>query len=248
VGRNAAGKIVAIIQARMGSTRLPGKVLAEIEGHPMLWHVVQRVQTAKSLDCAVVATTTGRDDNVIADFCRECGFHCFRGSERDVLDRYYSAARHYRAEAIVRITSDCPLIDPQIVDSVVHAFTSQQPDYASNCIERTFPRGLDTEILTMRALESTWCDAVYDHQREHVTAYIYENPKKFNILSIKGDDDHSAHRWTVDTREDLDFVRAVYSRFQDASFLWNDVLRIIELEPQLATINSWIRQKAVHEG
>ena len=232
----------------MGSTRLPGKVLADIHGHPMLWHVVHRTRAAKTVDEVLVATTTEPSDDVILDFCREHQVPCFRGSEKDVLDRYYQAARQHCAEIVIRITSDCPLIDPDIIDKTVRAFFDQQPDYASNSLRRTYPRGLDTEVMSFRTLESAWHDARQPYQRSHVTPYIYENPAQFRILSVTGDVDHSAYRWTVDTAEDLDLVRAVYSRMPVEEFRWSDVIRLMERQPELAEINRAVAQKALQEG
>lgn len=240
-------KVVAIVQARMGSTRLPGKVLRDVQGHPMLWYVVQRARGAETVDEVVVATTTEPADEVIVDFCREHRIGCFRGSEDDVLDRYYQAARQHGAKIVVRITSDCPLIDPEIVDKTVQAFLDRPPDYASNTMVRTYPRGLDTEVMSFRALELAWRQARQPYQRSHVTPYIYENPGQFRILSVTGEVDHSACRWTVDTPEDLEFVRAVYARMDGEEFLWSDVLRLIEREPELAEINRSVAQKALHE-
>lgn len=232
----------------MGSTRLPGKVLADIRGYPMLWYVVQRTRAAASLHEIVVATTIEPADDAIVAFCSEYGVSCFRGSEHDVLDRYYHAARQHNAEAVVRITSDCPLIDGRIVDKVVRAFLSEKPDYASNCVVRTYPRGLDTEVLTFRALELAWDEARQPYQRSHVTPYIYENPERFRILSVTGEGDLSAYRWTVDTPEDLELVRALYGHFPDERFLWSDAVELMERDPQLAEINRLVAQKALHEG
>ncbi len=241
-------KVVAIIQARMGSSRLPGKVLALIQGHPMLWHVVRRTLSAKTLDEVIVATTTQSGDVAIVALCRELGVGCFQGSEPDVLDRYYQAALRAKADAVVRITSDCPLIDPEIVDKVVKAFLSEKPDYASNSLVRTYPRGLDTEVMTFGALERAWSNARQKYERSHVTPYIYENPGKFDLLSVTGEQDQSAYRWTVDTPEDLEFVRAVYDRLEGKRCLLGDVLRLMEREPELAEINRAVSQKELHEG
>jgi spore coat polysaccharide biosynthesis protein SpsF len=241
-------KVVAIIQARVGSTRLPAKVLADIQGHPMLWHVVERTRAAGTLDEVVVATTTQPGDDVIVAFCREQGVECFRGSENDVLDRYYRAALLHDAQAVVRITSDCPLIDPTIVDKTVTAFLKERPDYASNSVDRTYPRGLDTEVMTFDALELAWREARQVYERVHVTPYLYEIPGKFRVLSVTGDKDYSACRWTVDTPQDLEFVRAVYARMGSEKFLWSDVLKVLEREPELAEINRSIAQKELHAG
>ena len=240
--------VVAIIQARTGSTRLPGKVFADIKGRPMLWHVAHRVRAAHALDEIIVATTTEPADNLIAEFCREYSLNCFRGSEKDVLDRYYQAAREYRADAVVRITSDCPLIDPEIIDKTVQSFLEKSCDYASNSIVCSFPRGLDVEVMSFGALEVAWREAMRSYQRAHVTPYLYENPGRFKILSITAGADYSAHRWTVDTPEDLEFVGAVYSRFEDEIFLFKDVLKLLDREPDLAEINRSVAQKALQEG
>jgi spore coat polysaccharide biosynthesis protein SpsF len=241
-------KVAAIIQARMGSTRLSGKVLAGVGDHPMLWYVIERTRAAETLDKVIVATTTEPADDIIVAFCRQHGVSCFRGSEKDVLDRYYHAARQHDVEIIVRITSDCPLIDPGIVDKTVRSFLAEQPDYASNSLVRTYPRGLDTEVMTVRALETAWREARQPYQRSHVTPYIYENPGRFRILSVTGEEDYSAYRWTVDTPEDLELVRAIYARFESKEFFFSDVLRLMEREPELAEINRSIAQKALHEG
>lgn len=232
----------------MGSTRLPGKVLADIRGYPMLWYVVQRTRAAKLLNEVVVATSTEPADDVIVAFCQAHGVDYFRGSELDVLDRYYQAARQHQAEIVVRITSDCPLIDPDVVDKTVRAFLTEQPDYTSNCVVRTYPRGLDTEVMTFRALERASREARQPHERTHVTPYLHQNPGKFRILSVTGDEDYSAGRWTVDTPEDLEFVRAIYARLEGAEFPWTDVVKLLEREPELAEINRSVMQKALHEG
>jgi len=241
-------KVVAIIQARMGSSRLPGKVLANIQGQPMLWYVLRRTQAARTLDEVVIATTTEPDDDAIVAFCNEQGAKHFRGSQHDVLDRYYHAACQYNARAVVRITSDCPLIDPEIVDKTVRAFLNEQPDYASNSLVRTYTRGLDTEVMTFAALQLAWTEAGQPYQRAHVTPYIYENPGKFKLLSVRSEQNYSSCRWTVDTPEDLELVRAIYSRFEDKNILLGDVLKLMEREPQLAEINRSVAQKALQEG
>jgi spore coat polysaccharide biosynthesis protein SpsF len=232
----------------MGSTRLPGKVLADIQGHAMLWYVVERTRTAKTVDQVVVATTIEPADNAVVALCGDYGVPCYRGSQDDVLDRYYQTACQHGAEAVVRITSDCPLIDPEIIDKTVRAFLVELPDYASNSVVRTYPRGLDTEVMTFPTLYRAWREAQQPYQRAHVTPYIYETPGRFKILSVTGDEDYSAHRWTVDTPEDLEFVRAVYRRSEGKGLRLGDVLKLIEREPQLAEINRSIAQKALHEG
>lgn len=230
----------------MGSSRLPRKVLAGIGGRTMLSHVVRRATAAKTLQKVVVATSSEPADDVVEAWCQDNGVSFFRGSENDVLDRYYHAAYHYRAEAVTRITSDCPMIDPEIIDRTVSAFLDQRPDYASNTRARTYPRGLDTEVMTFAALQRAWSEARNPYQRIHVTPFIYENPEMFSILSVTGETDYSCYRWTVDTHEDLEFVRAVYARLGE-TFSYHDALGLIKREPKLAEINRFVTQKALHD-
>jgi len=240
---------IALVQARMGSTRLPGKVLMDIAGQPMLAHVVERSLRARTLDGLVIATTKNPVDEAIVTEARRLGVPAFRGSEEDVLDRYYRAAKEHDASVIVRITADCPLIDPTVVDFVVEAFRKTSPDYASNILERTFPQGLDTEVVKLEALERAWREASKAYQRAHVTPYIYEHPERFRLYSVRNAEDLSSHRWTVDTKEDLEFVREVYSRLGSGGrFGWRDVLDLIRHEPELESINRHVRQKTLEEG
>jgi spore coat polysaccharide biosynthesis protein SpsF len=241
-------KTVAIIQARMGSTRLPGKVMKEISGEPMLSRVVNRTRRARLLDDVMVATSTEVSDDTIEDYCRHISAPVFRGCELDVLDRYYRAAQFHGADVVVRITSDCPLIEPEIIDRSVTEFMEQCPDYASNGMVRTFPRGLDVEVMSLAALERAWSEATEGYQRVHVTPYLYQS-SHFRLLNIVNDVDYSCHRWTVDTALDLDFVRAVYRRLGPAdTFNWREVIRLVEEEPALAEINRSVAQKALHEA
>jgi len=241
-------RIVAIVQARMGSSRLPGKALRDILGRTMLARVVRRAKRSALIDRLVVATTENYADNAIVSECESLGVSSFRGSEDDVLDRYYQAARAFHANCIVRITSDCPLIDPEIIDSVVQAFLDGGPDYASNTIISTYPRGLDVEVFSFEALEEAWHNASRDFEHVHVTPYIYQHPELFHKLAVTGEKDWSRYRWTVDTKEDLDLVRAIYAKMdRDDLFSWRAVLELFEREPDLADINRHIRQKSLEE-
>jgi len=236
--------VVAIIQARMGSTRLPGKVLKDLCGETVLARVVNRTRRATLLNKVVVATSVQPADDAILQECGRLSVACFRGDEADVLDRYYRAAEKFSADAIVRITSDCPLIDPEVSDKTIRAFLEQHPDYASNVLERRYPRGLDTEVMTFAALETARREARDPHQREHVTPFLYQHPERFRLVSVTGDRDYSHYRWTLDTVEDLEFLRSVYRRRAEASDpAWQDVLRILEREPDLAAINEHVKQK-----
>lgn len=242
-------KIAAIVQARMGSTRLPGKVLKDLGGKTALSRVVSRVRRTRTISEILIATSTAPADDAILEECANLSVNVFRGEEQDVLDRYYRAAVSVQAEYIVRITSDCPLIDPAVTNWVIESFLEKMPDYASNALERTFPRGLDTEVMSLAALERAWRDAKEVYQRAHVTPYIYQNSGAFQILSLRGDSDHSNHRWTLDTQDDLKFMQAVFHRFQGRDdFSWRDVLALVERERDLAAINSNVAHKALQEG
>jgi spore coat polysaccharide biosynthesis protein SpsF len=241
-------KTVAIIQARMGSTRLPGKIMMDLGGDTVLARVVRRVSRATLIEKIVVATTHNAADDTVVRECDRLGVACFRGSEDNVLDRYYRAAIENGAEAVVRITSDCPMIEPEISDSVVRGFLEKHPDYASNTVQRTYPRGLDTEVMTFAALAKSWTEGTQPYERTHVTPYLYLNPQLFQLLHVTDERDYSQYRWTVDTPEDLAFVRAVYDRLGNVdTFHWRDVLSLLDREPQLLRLNQHIVQKALRE-
>lgn len=242
-------KIAAIIQARMGSSRLPNKVLMDLGGAAVLDRVLHRLGRSRLLQELLVATTKAPQDNFIVKHCEQGGIKVFRGSEQDVLDRYYRAAEHLYADVVVRITSDCPVIDPDVTDATIQAFLDHHVDYASNVRVRTYPRGLDTEVMTVQALERAWREAGKPYEREHVTPYIYQNPSVFKLHGIENAVDYSQHRWTLDTSEDLRLLRAIYARFGGSDdFAWREVLELVESDPLLADINRHVAQKAVHEG
>jgi len=241
-------KVVAIIQARLGSTRLPGKVLVLLAGEPALARVVRRLARARTLDEIVVATTTRPADDEIESFCDERGWLCSRGSEDDVLDRYYQAAIAREADVVVRITSDCPLIEPIVVDRVVGEFLARYPeiDYVSNVApQRTYPRGLDTEAVSMEALRRVWAEIRDAEYREHVTLYIRRHAETFRIHNVTNETDLSGMRWTVDTPEDLAFVRRIYDHFGNDTFSWQDVLAALEQHPEWLDINRHVQHKKV---
>jgi spore coat polysaccharide biosynthesis protein SpsF len=239
-------KIVAIVQARVGSSRLPGKVLADIAGQSMLRRVIERVRRIPGLSEVVVATTLAPEDEAIVEECGRIGAPFFRGSENDVLDRYYCACNKQGADAVVRITSDCPLIDPVESGKVVDAFLAQAADLAANDIKATYPLGLGTEVIARKVLHLTWSHATKPYERQHVTPYIYQHPEQFHLVNVEAPSNHGNLRWTVDTPADLEFVRSVYTRL-DGSFNWHDVLSLLEREPDLIEINRHIRQKALEE-
>jgi spore coat polysaccharide biosynthesis protein SpsF len=274
-------RIAAIVQARMGSARLPGKVLMDIAGAPMLDRVLDRTSRATLLDEVVVATTSEPADDELSDYCRTRSWPCFRGSQFDVLDRYLQTARAARADIIVRVTADCPLIDGRLVDEVIRTLFSGQPspaldataginatyDFAANRLpppwKRTYPIGLDVEVCTSAALERAWREAREPQQREHVMPYLYEgvelqplpggilagsSPRGFRVAVLECPGDYGSHRWTVDTAQDLEFVRGVYDRLAGATeFAWTDVLALVESDPQLVKINAGIKHKSLRD-
>ncbi len=244
-------RTVAIIQARLGSTRLPGKVLLDLGGKTVLGRVVERVGRMKTVKDLVVATSSLESDDAIEAECRRLGVPCFRGSEEDVLDRFRGAADTMEAEQCVRITADCPLIDPGVSDDIVAQFEAADPpvDYASNKIPQSFPRGLDTEVFSRYALDLAVKWAKKPYHRTHVTAYMYQTPEIFTMLSVVSDVDRASWRWTLDTPEDLTFIRAVYEALEGKpDFDWLDVVALVEADPMLAAINAHVVQKEIEEG
>ncbi len=258
-------RTIAIIQARMGATRLPGKVLKDIAGQPMLVRVVERAHRARTLDEVIVATTAQSQDDPVVELCRERGYPCSRGSQQDVLDRYYQAARAFGAQVVVRITADCPVIDPGLVDLTVEEYRKSGADFAANRLPppwpRTYPIGLDVEVCSFTGLEQAWRKADQPFQREHVMPYFYEgippdalrstknastvSPRGFHVLLVNHDPDCGALRWTVDTPQDLELMRQIYARFGNREdFGWTELLSLFEREPDLALINASVQQKS----
>jgi len=227
----------------MGSSRRRGKVMAEIAGRPMLEHVVRRAQRATTLELVVVATSDHPNDDAVAQFCSNTDIPCFRGSEDDVLDRYYQAGRKYKADPIVRLTADCPLLDPVVIDQVVEVFRSGDYDYVSNALEPTYPDGLDAEVLRFRALEQAWQEARWQTEREYPTAYIFKHPELFRLRNVRHDVDLSDLRWTVDEPDDLEFVRRVYQHLgPEPSFGMQEILNLLRQHPELKQINAGIER------
>jgi spore coat polysaccharide biosynthesis protein SpsF len=231
-------RTIALIQARMSSSRLPGKVLQDIAGQPMLGRVVHRAQQAKSVDLVAVITSTNAEDDAIEMLCQKNNIPYFRGSLDDVLDRYYQAAIHFQADNVVRLTADCPLLDPKIIDKVVQTFHKSAFDYVSNALECTYPDGLDTEIFRFEALERAWQEARLKSEREHVTPYIFKHPELFRLGSVKQEEDLSSWRWTVDTPRDLEFVRAIHKFIKDEEFGMDEIVKLLKEHPELSELNS----------
>ena len=238
-------RTVAIVQARMGSSRLPGKVLRDIAGDTMLARVVQRLRTARSIDQIVIATTTTAADDAVVREAGRLGVGVHRGSETNVLARYVDAANAWRADVVVRVTADCPLLDPGVVDAVVEALFISPADYTSNTHQRTFPRGLDVEAMHHDTLDRIGRLGLSAASREHVTAFIMESPELFAVRQVCADQDDSDLRWTVDTDEDLALVRTLYERLDLAvnPIAYRDLVAAVRANGNFATINAHITQK-----
>ncbi len=238
-------KTCVIVQARVGSTRLPNKVLMDLCGRPVLWHVLNRLRKSQLISGIIIATTILPDDDAIQQFCEENDAAFYRGSSENVLSRYYEAAQKYDVKRIIRITSDCPVIDPVLIDEMIKEFEKSGADYLSNSIVRTFPRGLDTEIFPFRVLEQVFYEAAKPHELEHVTPYIYQHPELFKLQNFAGEIDYSALRWTLDTEEDYRLIKEIYDALyeENGMFYWKDVLKLFNEKPELAEINRHIEQK-----
>ena len=241
--------IVTFIQARLGSSRLPGKVLKDLGGQPLLVWAVERCRQARTVTSVLVATTDDPADDPIAELCQARGYAFFRGSQFDVLDRFYQAARGVQADVIVRVTGDCPFIDPALTDEVVEAFLRLKPDFAATRLpppwSRTYPIGLDVEVCAFAGLERAWKEAALKHEREHVMPYFYGQEGRFRIHILQHDPDYGSLRWTVDTPEDLDLLREIAARFPGRmDFSWGEILALLQREPELSRINASIQHKS----
>ena len=242
--------ILAIIQARMGSSRLPGKVLLDLAGRPVLWHAVERVRKARRVEQVSVATTLAPGDESIRRFCAKNEIPCFAGSENDVLDRYWQAALSAGAgpgDGIVRITADCPLIDPEVIDQVIAAFLSSGADYVSNVNPPTFPDGLDVEVFSFSALRIAWREAALQSEREHVTPYLRNHPEKFSAHNVTHSSDLSALRWTLDEPADYALLQRIVAELDrnKPEFHLEDVLQVLAAHPEWQELN---REFARNEG
>ncbi len=230
--------ILAIVQARVGSSRLFGKVLREVEGRALIDILLYRLSRSEKIDRIIVATGDNKENDALALKVRELGFEVFRGSEHDVLDRYFQAAKFYRADAVVRITGDCPLVDPELVDSVISLFKVSGVDYCSNTIPPTFPDGLDVEIFSFTSLQEAWESAVTNYDREHVTPFIKTDKRKFKTRNFYSKCNLEKERWTVDEVEDLEVIRSVIRHFSPSlDFRWEDVLNVSRQQPELFKAN-----------
>jgi len=235
-------KILGIIQARTSSTRLPRKVLLDLEGRTVLEHVISRVKSANLISQVIIATTIKKEDLKIVKICADVGVEVYRGSDQDVLDRYYQAARLLNPEHVVRITADCPLIDPKVIDKVIKLHLKEKADYASNTIKETFPDGEDVEIFRFETLKKSWENAKLLSEREHVTAYIKKNPELFNMSNLEYCKDLSNKRWTLDNPEDYEFMKIIYKNLYCKNNLFGivEIIRFINKNPDIEKINQHI--------
>jgi spore coat polysaccharide biosynthesis protein SpsF len=271
-------RVVAIIQGRMGSSRLPGKILADLAGQPMLMRVYVRTSRARTLSDVIFATTTDASDDPVAEYCDWSGIPVRRGSLYDVLDRYYQSAKEAKADVVVRITADCPVIDPELIDNVVRTLLDGKYDFVCNRLPppwtRTYPIGLDVEACTFKVLSKAWKEAKEPQQREHAMPYFYEgvqieskvkgrksdlrlstfdiehgtSPRGFKVALLHHTTDFGDYRWTVDTPEDLEFMRQIYRRFDGRDdFTWKEVLDLVHNEPGLMNINAGVQHKTLKD-
>ena len=235
---------IAIIQARMGSTRLPGKVLLKLEDKTVLEHVVNRVRSSKYIDDVIVATTIAKEDLQIVKLCANRGISVYCGSEDDVLDRYYQAAKLFKVDNIARITSDCPVIDPKIIDDVISLHFKECVDYSSNVLKKSYPDGQDIEVFTFAALKEAWENAKLASEREHVTPYLWKNPGIFKHVNLEYIEDLSQKRWTLDNPEDYTFIKIIYKNLYDEHSLFDmdSILEYIHEHPEIERINKHINR------
>ena len=242
-------KTLIIVQARMTSTRLPGKVLLPLAGEPMLTRLIERLRRVRRADGIVVATTTNATDDPIAALCSQLGVPCHRGSEHDVLSRYADAARVHGADVVVRITSDCPLIDPALIDQTIAAFDEGGSDYVSNMLPPTWPYGMAVEVFSAAALAQAHAEATQAAEREHVTPFLYWHQERYRLRNVASPVDLSHHRWTVDTPEDYALVSRLFDHLMPnrPNFTQADVLALLDAHPDWIAINQHIQQKPATE-
>jgi spore coat polysaccharide biosynthesis protein SpsF len=242
-------KIGAVIQARMGSTRLPGKVMKKLEGKSVLAHVIERVKQSNLIDEIIIATTVLDRDNIIVEEAKNCDVKFYRGSEENVLSRYYHSAKENNLDTVVRITSDCPLIDPFVIDEIIKTYKGETYKLVTNAgpnlENRTYPRGLDVEVFSFSVLEEAFEKAKKEYQLEHVTPYIYENNN--DIYYYRNKIDYSNYRWTLDEEDDLKLIEIIYNQLYNGehNFYLKDIVELMIKNPELVEINSNVEQKKI---
>ena len=243
-------KVTAIIQARCGSTRFPNKVFTMIDGKPLIWHVVNRLEYTKSIDDIIIATTTNIIDDEIETWCKNNRIKYYRGSEDNVLNRYYMASKKYPSDVIVRITADDPFKEPAVIDKVVRTYLDGNFDYVTNNYPPTFPEGLDCEVFSADLLRKMEKESNDDYEREHVTQYVFRHANNFSIGNVKNDVDLSYLRWTIDTKDDLKMVNAIYANRikENELLLMDEILDILNINPEIKNINSNVARSAMYKG
>ncbi|RJF98622.1 cytidylyltransferase domain-containing protein [Noviherbaspirillum saxi] len=244
-------RVAIIVQARMTSTRLPGKVLKEVLGKPLLEYLIERLKRVNAASVIVIATTTNDSDVPIVELCDRLGVAVTRGSEQDVLARYYESAKAHGADVVVRITSDCPVIDPAIIDQAIryHADNAGRFDYVTNAFSKTYPNGMSVEVFSFRVLEEAYREASAEPEREHVTPFIYLRPERYGIGQLAYPRDLSGHRWTVDTAEDFELIRLIIEALYPGNpeFGLEDIAEKLNENPHWALINAHVVQKKLGE-
>ena len=234
-------KTSIIIQARTGSHRLPKKVLASIEKKPMIWHVINRLKKVNGIDQIILATTKNKEDEKLIQIANNCDIEIFQGKANNVLDRYYNCSIKFNADPIIRITADCPLIDYEVINKMLQIFKLNKFDYICNNLPSTFPDGLDVEIFSFKSLKKSFEKAKLKSEREHVTPFIRKNKNNFKIYNYKNKKDLSKYRFTVDEKEDLKFIRKIFTKFQpQTNIVLNDILKVLDENPELLKINNKI--------
>ncbi len=242
-------RIVTIVQARMGSTRLPGKHMKEVLEKPLIGYLIERLRRATLSNALVIATTHNPLDDVLEEYCKTVNCACFRGSEEDVLDRYFQCALKYKADAIVRICADCPLIDPQIIDMVIQRYLDLYPqiDYVANTLKRTYPRGMDTEVFSFQSFKKIHEVALTAPEREHVTPHYYLHAEKYKLDNVAAKENTSNYRLTVDTDDDLKLIRLILEDLypKNSHFCLNDIVDLMKTHPDWVKINEHVHQKSI---
>ena len=243
-------KVNAIIQARCGSTRLPNKIFMDIHDAPLLWHVVNRLTYVDLIDNIIVATTTNNKDDLTEEWCKKNEIKCYRGSEDDVLNRFYGAATEFPCDIIVRVTADDPFKEPSVIDRIIKKLIDEQLDLSTNVFPPSYPEGLDCEVFTFDVLEKMEKSTNNPYDREHVTPYIYNNPDKFKIGNVSSTKQLSSYRWTIDSIEDYEMVNAIYDKRKNKSdeiLLMEEIFKILEENPEIIEINSNVKRSAMYE-
>jgi len=240
--------ITAIVQARVGSTRYPNKIFAEICGKPIIWHIINRLRYSSGIDKIVIATTINLKDDLVESWAIDNNLDVYRGSEEDVLERYYNASMKFGIDTIVRTTSDDPFKDPEIIDKVIDLFYKKNLDFAYNNNPPSFPEGLDAEVFSFGALETAQNKSYDNYEREHVTQYFYRNPARFRQMNLLNPVNYSYLRWTVDTQQDFDMVNTVYQHLykENEIFLMKDILQLLERNPQIPLMNADVKRSDMY--